>query len=39
MHNHHYYGEEMLRLSKLFNENPKFTEETYAKNQVKRGLL
>ena len=39
MHNHHYYGEEMLRLSKLFNENLKFTEETYAKNQVKRGLL
>ena len=38
MHNHHYYEEEILRLSKLFNENPKFTEETYAKNQVKRGL-
>ena len=38
MHKQNYYDEEILRLSKLFSENPRFTEETYAKNQVKRGL-
>ena len=38
MHKQNYYDEEILRLSKLFSENPRFTEETYSKNQVKRGL-
>ena len=38
MPNHHCYEEEILCLTKLFCENTKFSEETYAKNEVKRGL-
>ena len=34
----HYQLEEMAKLAELFRATPKFTEETYKKNQVKRGL-
>ncbi|MBE5737228.1 MAG: citrate synthase [Clostridiales bacterium] len=34
----HYQTEEISRLAKKYSETPKFTEETYRVNQVKRGL-
>ena len=34
----HYQQEEVLKLSKIYRNNPKFTEETYKANEVKRGL-
>ncbi len=34
----HYQQEEIAKLSKLYRQNPKFTEQTYKENQVKRGL-
>lgn len=37
-HNTHHQNEEVSKLSKLFFATPKFTEETYKINQVKRGL-
>ena len=38
MAHNHYQEIELNKLTELFNKNPKFTEETYKKNQVKRGL-
>lgn len=37
-HHSHHQNEEVLKLAELFRLNPKFTEETYRANQVKRGL-
>ena len=34
----HYQYEEVAKLTKLYQQNPKFTEATYKENQVKRGL-
>ena len=34
----HYQQEEISKLSKLYRQNPKFTEADYKENQVKRGL-
>ncbi len=34
----HYQYEEVAKLAKLYEQNPKFTEQTYRENQVKRGL-
>ena len=38
MTHNQYQTYELKKLSDLFNETPKFTEETYRENQVKRGL-
>lgn len=37
-HHSHHQNEEVLKLAELFRLTPKFTEETYRANQVKRGL-
>ena len=37
-HHSHHQNEEVLKLAELFRLTPKFTEETYRVNQVKRGL-
>ena len=38
MAHNHYQEHELNKLTELFKKNPKFSEETYKKNQVKRGL-
>ncbi len=38
MTHNQYQGYELKKLSEIFNQTPKFTEETYKANQVKRGL-
>lgn len=38
MVHHNFHLEELERLASLYKQNPKFSEETYKQNQVKRGL-